>query len=104
MILSPSVLTYAGLMIDQASWDLDCDRVQVGAPQNSAQLGGGNMLANSRRLLAQLHREDSGQDMIEYALIAALIALAAVFGMGSVAKAINDAFSSIGEKLKSYVG
>lgn len=53
-------------------------------------------------LLAELHREESGQDLIEYALIAALIALAATVGMGSVASAINTAFSSIGAKLVSY--
>ena len=52
--------------------------------------------------LVELHRGDSGQDLIEYALIAALIALAATVGMGSVAKAINTAFSSIGQKLTSY--
>jgi pilus assembly protein Flp/PilA len=53
--------------------------------------------------LLRLHREDSGQDLIEYALIAALIALSAVAGMGSVAKAINDIFSSVSEKIKAYV-
>lgn len=52
--------------------------------------------------LIELHREDSGQDLIEYALIAALIALAATVGMGSVAKAINVAFSSIGAKITGY--
>ena len=52
--------------------------------------------------LVTLHREDSGQDLIEYALIAALIALAATVGMSAVAKAINDAFSSIGAKLITY--
>ena len=53
--------------------------------------------------LIQLHREDSGQDLIEYALIAALIALSAVAGMGSVAKALNDIFSSVGEKIHAYI-
>ncbi len=66
--------------------------------------GEGKMMSNIRGTVARLHREDAGQDLIEYALIAALIALAATFGMGSVAKAINDAFSSIGSKLKSYTG
>ena len=60
------------------------------------------MIHNIRETLAALHGEDSGQDLIEYALIAALIALAATVGMGVVAKAINDAFSSIGAKLKTY--
>lgn len=53
--------------------------------------------------IRQLLREDSGQDLIEYALIAALIALSAVIGMGSVAKAVNDVFSSVSEKIKAYV-
>lgn len=61
-------------------------------------------MASMREVLVALHREDSGQDLIEYALIAALIALAATFGMSSVATAINDAFSSIGAKLKGYTG
>ena len=62
------------------------------------------MMSNIRETLVRLHREDLGQDLIEYALIAALIALAATAGMGTVAKAINDAFSSIGAKLGSYTG
>ena len=61
-------------------------------------------LSTAKKVLVGLYEEDSGQDLIEYALIAALIALAATFGMGSVAQAINDAFSSIGAKLKSYTG
>ena len=52
--------------------------------------------------VVELHRGESGQDLIEYALIAALIALAATVGMGTVAKAINTAFSSIGTKLTTY--
>jgi len=60
------------------------------------------MIQNIRETLVALHREDSGQDLIEYALIAALIALAATVGMGTVATAINLAFSSIGAKLGHY--
>ena len=59
-------------------------------------------LSRTKEVLVALHREDSGQDLIEYALIAALIALAATVGMSAVAKAINDAFSSIGAKLITY--
>ena len=53
--------------------------------------------------LLQLHREDSGQDLIEYALIGALIGLSAVIGMGSIAKALNDIFSSVGAKIEAYI-
>lgn len=59
-------------------------------------------LLDAKHTLTLLHREESGQDLIEYALIAALIALAATVGMGSVAKAINTAFSSIGSKVAGY--
>ena len=59
-------------------------------------------MKNVKEILIALHREESGQDLIEYALIAALIALAATAGMTTVAQALNDAFSSIGAKLVSY--
>lgn len=52
---------------------------------------------------AQILREDSGQDLIEYALVVALIAFAATVGMGSVATGINAAFSKISSKLSSAI-
>jgi len=54
--------------------------------------------------LARLSREESGQDLIEYALLAALIALAATAGMTTVASDINNAFEKIGSKLSANVG
>ncbi len=48
-----------------------------------------------------LVREENGQDLIEYALVVALIAFAAVAGMNTVATKINAAFSTIGSKLDS---
>ena len=56
------------------------------------------------KVLASLHREESGQDLIEYALLAALIALAATVGMSTVASDINNAFTKIGSKLSTNVG
>ena len=50
----------------------------------------------------RIFQQDSGQDLIEYALVAALIALAATAGMNSVATDINSAFSNIGTKLTHY--
>jgi pilus assembly protein Flp/PilA len=52
---------------------------------------------------AQMLREDCGQDLIEYALVVALIAFAATVGMNTVASNINDAFTKIGSKLTTYV-
>ncbi|HEV8416331.1 MAG TPA: Flp family type IVb pilin [Bryobacteraceae bacterium] len=46
--------------------------------------------------------DERGQDLIEYALVVALIAFAAAAGMTSVATKINAAFSNIGTKLTTY--
>lgn len=53
--------------------------------------------------LSRLHREESGQDLIEYALVVALIALAATAGMSTLASGINTAFSKLGSILNSYI-
>ncbi len=50
---------------------------------------------------AQIFREDNGQDLIEYALVAAIIALAAVVSMKDVATNINSAFSKISGNLSN---
>jgi pilus assembly protein Flp/PilA len=50
-----------------------------------------------------LVREESGQDLIEYALVAALIALGAVVAMSTLANNISNAFSAVGVKLSSSV-
>ena len=61
------------------------------------------MKANFVRMLHALHNDESGQDLIEYALVAALIAFAATAGMGTLATDINNAFSKIGSKLVTAV-
>jgi pilus assembly protein Flp/PilA len=47
-------------------------------------------------------REESGQDLIEYALVVSLIALAATVSMKAVATAIGTAFTSVSTKLGTY--
>ncbi len=49
--------------------------------------------------LKNLHKEESGQDLIEYALIGLLIALGAILGMSTLASSINNEFTKIGSKL-----
>lgn len=57
------------------------------------------------RLLAQVQRlkEENGQDLVEYALIVALIAFAAIVGMQDLANGINTAFNLIANTINSYV-
>lgn len=50
-------------------------------------------------LLKALLSEESGQDLIEYALIAALIALGAIVSMGSLTNQIANEFNGIGNSL-----
>ena len=47
---------------------------------------------------------EEGQDLVEYALLVALIALACTVGMTALATSINGAFTTIGTKLTSYTG
>jgi pilus assembly protein Flp/PilA len=46
--------------------------------------------------------DESGQDLIEYALVVALIALAATASMTGVASAIGTAFTSVSGHLGTY--
>jgi len=50
-------------------------------------------------LLKSLRQDESGQDLIEYALVAALIALGAVASMKTVSTAIGNAFAQINTNL-----
>jgi pilus assembly protein Flp/PilA len=47
--------------------------------------------------------DENGQDLIEYALVVALIGFAATAGMKTLAGDINNAFGSIGSTLSTYV-
>lgn len=50
-------------------------------------------------LLKKLHKEESGQDLIEYALIGLIIALGALAGMGQLASSLNAEFTKISSSL-----
>jgi pilus assembly protein Flp/PilA len=51
------------------------------------------------RLAESLLRDESGQDLIEYALIAALIAVAAIAALKGLNNKINNEFNAIGNSL-----
>ena len=46
-----------------------------------------------------LRFDEEGQDLVEYALLVSLVALAAVTGVGSVATAVNNIFTNISTSL-----
>ena len=54
-----------------------------------------NLITRLRNLL----RNDSGQDLLEYALLVALIALVAVAGITATGTKANDIFNAIAGKL-----
>jgi pilus assembly protein Flp/PilA len=54
-------------------------------------------------VLRNLLVREEGQDLVEYALIVALIALAATAGMNTLATDVSNAFSSIGTTLSGDI-
>jgi pilus assembly protein Flp/PilA len=53
--------------------------------------------------LKNLFLNEDGQDLVEYALVVALIALAAVAGMNTLAGDINTAFTTVGSTLNADI-
>jgi pilus assembly protein Flp/PilA len=54
-------------------------------------------------LFNNLLQDESGQDLIEYALVAGLVGLAAVSAMSGLSTKISTAFNSVGSSLTSSV-
>jgi pilus assembly protein Flp/PilA len=60
-------------------------------------------MKSHRKSLVEFLRDDSGQDLIEYALVAALIGLGATAAMSTLATTIGSAFASVGTSLTNAV-
>jgi pilus assembly protein Flp/PilA len=58
-------------------------------------------MKNIMQLIRTFAKDESGQDLIEYALVAGLIGLGAVTAMGSLSGAIGNAFNSVSSRLTS---
>ncbi len=52
-----------------------------------------------KNLFVRLWKEEEGQDLTEYGLLLVLVALGAIAGMGTLASAINKAFSTAANNL-----
>ena len=60
-------------------------------------------MENMKRLFKNVMTEDSGQDLIEYALVAALVGLGSVAAMSGLANSIGNTFNGVGNALTSAV-
>ena len=54
-----------------------------------------------QRLLRQLIRDDSGQDLIEYALLAAFISIASVAMITSIGTGVNSVYTATNTQVKA---
>jgi pilus assembly protein Flp/PilA len=55
------------------------------------------------RLFINALKQENGQDLVEYALVVALIAVGATAGMHTLANDINAAFVSVGSQVTGLV-
>jgi pilus assembly protein Flp/PilA len=60
-----------------------------------------NMLLKLYVQFQNLASSEEGQDLVEYALVVALIAFGATAGMKSLSSAINSAFTTVTTQLNS---
>ena len=58
-------------------------------------------MANIFAVVKRFGSDESGQDLIEYALVAGLIGLAAVTAMGTLGSTIATGFGSVGNTLSN---
>jgi pilus assembly protein Flp/PilA len=60
-------------------------------------------MPNLKAALLTLIHDDAGQDLIEYALIAGLIALGSIVAMTGLGNSIGSAFSSVGNSVTNAI-
>lgn len=61
------------------------------------------LVTNLCLFLRNVLGREEGQDLVEYALVVALIAFGSITGMGFLASGINNAFSGISTTLTTNV-
>lgn len=62
-----------------------------------------NFIPKAVSLIRDLLISENGQDLVEYSLVFAMVALGSVTGMGSLASGLNDVFSTVSSTLTSNV-
>jgi len=55
------------------------------------------------KMVRQALKEEAGQDLVEYALVIAVVCLGIISGMNTLANGINNAMGTLGNKLNTAV-
>jgi len=61
------------------------------------------MMKHIKQAFIAFMKDESGQDLIEYALVAGLIGLGAVVAMTSLSGKIGNAFNSVGNSVTNAI-
>jgi pilus assembly protein Flp/PilA len=61
------------------------------------------MMKRIKQALTDFMKDESGQDLIEYALVAGLIGLGAVVAMTGLSGKIGNAFNTVGNNLTNNI-
>ena len=61
------------------------------------------MIKQIKHAVASFMQDESGQDLIEYALVAGLIALGAIAAMTGLSGKIGSAFNTVGNNLTNNI-
>jgi pilus assembly protein Flp/PilA len=69
----------------------------------NGELGMNDLMIKMYVAVKSMIEREEGQDLVEYALVVALIAFGAIAGMSFLAKGINNAFSGISTTLTANV-
>jgi pilus assembly protein Flp/PilA len=56
------------------------------------------------KVMVDMLKDESGQDLVEYAAVIALVVLAATAGMQTLANGINAAMGSLSTQINSQIG
>jgi pilus assembly protein Flp/PilA len=59
---------------------------------------------NLKNLFARLVRDEQGQDLIEYALLATFVSLVAILGATALGTALNNWYQTVGDNVNGAAG
>jgi Flp pilus assembly pilin Flp len=60
-------------------------------------------LRSKGRLFSQALRDENGQDLVEYAAVIVIVVLGLTAGMATLANAINNAMSNVGNYINNVI-